>query len=76
MDFVIRRQQEDRSETRCQPYKDNYDIQCTENGVSSTMQFEVYAASDNEFGEWRCTQTGGNPSDTIDIQRLGNYIFN
>ena len=56
----------------CQPYKDNYDIQCTENGASSTMEFEVYAASDNEFGEWQCAQAGG-PSDTIDIKRLGNY---
>ena len=37
------------------------------------MQFEVYIASDNEFGQWRCAQIGGGPADTIDIKKLGNY---
>ena len=58
----------------CQPYKDNYDIQCTENDGSFTMQFEVDAAGDNEFGEWRCAQSGVSQSETIDIKRLGEHL--
>ena len=48
----------------------NYDVQCIENSGSFTMKFNVEAAGDSEFGEWRCTKAGSELGDSIDILRL------
>ena len=48
----------------------NYDVQCIESSGSFTMKFNVEAAGESEFGEWRCTKAGSALENSIDILRL------
>ena len=48
----------------------NYVVQCIEKGGSFTMKFNVEAAGDEEFGDWRCTEAGSQLGDSIDILRF------